>query len=66
MIIYIPSEILEKTYTSTNSLISDIVDFSKNIKKNLLRKTSKFGCIKNIQFSSIGINLGIIAINIQF
>lgn len=66
VIIYIPFEILEKAYMSTNSLISDIIDFTKNNNKNLLIKTSKFGCIKNIKLSSIGINLGIIAINIEF
>jgi len=67
IIIYIPFEVLEKTYTSTNSLISDIITFSKNQNKDLLRKTSKFGRIKNsIDIStSIGINLGIIAINIE-
>lgn len=68
VIIYIPFEVLEKTYSNTNSLILDIVAFTKNKNKNLLKKTSKFGRVKNnIDITlSIGINLGIIAINIEF
>lgn len=68
VIIYIPFEVLEKTYSNTNALISDIVALSKNKNKNLLKKTSRFGRVKNNidVTSSIGINLGIIAINIEF
>lgn len=47
IIIYIPFEILEMAYTSGNVLISDIVAFSKNQDDTLIKKTSKFGRIRN-------------------
>lgn len=47
VIIYIPFEILERSYTSGNALISDIVAFSKNQDDTLIRKTSEYGCIKD-------------------
>lgn len=67
VIIYIPFKTLEKAYTSTNSLLSDIVSFSKSEDKSLLQKTSKFGKVmKRLDVgASIGINLGIIAFNID-
>lgn len=43
VIIYIPFDILERVYASTNILISDIVDFAKNQNDNLLKKTLGFG-----------------------
>lgn len=46
IIIYIPFEILEMAYTSGNALISDIITFSKNQDDTLIKKTSKFGCIR--------------------
>lgn len=47
VVIYIPFEILEMAYASGNVLISDIVAFFKNQDDNLIRKTTKFGCIKD-------------------
>ena len=47
IIIYISFEILEMAYTSGNVLISDIVAFSKNQDDTLIKKTSKFGRIRN-------------------
>lgn len=48
VIIYIPFETLEFAYASSNTLIADIVSFSKNQNENLIKKTAKFGCIKDI------------------
>lgn len=47
IIIYIPFEILEMVYTSTNTLMSDIVAFSKKQNNDLLRKTSKFSYVRD-------------------
>lgn len=65
IIVYIPFETLEKAYESTNSLLVDLVAFSKGKNKDLLHKTSKLGIIKNHIDTSVSLNLGIIAINID-
>lgn len=67
IIIYIPFEIMEKAYDSTNSLISDIESFTKSEDKKLLQRTSRFGkVLKNLNISaSFGVNLGIITFNID-
>lgn len=67
VIVYIPFKTLEKAYDSTNSLLSDIVLFSKSEDKSLLQKTSKFGKVmKKLDVgASLSINLGIIAFNID-
>ena len=67
VIIYIPFEVLGKAYSDTNILLGDIISFAKNENKNLLKKTSKVGKKKrghNKFDYSLGINMGIITINI--
>lgn len=62
-IAYIPFEVLEKTYTSTNELIRDIVNLSENKNKDLIKKTSyERQVLKHIS-GHIGIGLGILSIN---
>ena len=65
IIIYIPFEVLEMEYLSTNTLIADIVSFSKNENSNLIEKTSKHGCIKDTieKWDLEKKNIGAITIN---
>lgn len=63
VIIYIPFRILEKVYVSSNSLITDIVSFSKGLDNALIKKTSRFGLARRSISSSIGVNFGIISLN---
>ena len=65
VIIYIPFDILEQIYTSTNVLVSDIVDFAKSQNDNLLKKTLGFGqVVDSIAVLQHMKNLkGVVAIN---
>lgn len=47
VIIYISFDALEMAYTSANTLIADIVAFSKNQHDDVIRKTSEFGRIND-------------------
>ena len=65
VIVYIPFEILEVAYTSGNVLIADIVAFSKDQHENLIKKTSKFGRIRDSIDKSVlkRKEVGIVTIN---
>lgn len=63
-LVYIPFSILEKTYDDVNELLADIVAFAKDDDRNLIRNTSRIGGV--MRHISASINLGIIAINIDF
>ena len=65
-IIYIPFTSIEKAYTSTNLLMADLVAFSKGNNNDLVKNTSKCGFLQKKISTSIGLNLGIVAINFNF
>lgn len=65
VVIYIPFEVLEIAYTSSNVLIADIVAFSKDLHDNLIEKTSKFGRVRDSVDKSVlkRKEVGIVTIN---
>lgn len=65
VLFYIPFTTLENVYSSTNLLISDLVEFSKGINNNLIKKTSRIGTIQHNISTSISLNLGLVAINFE-
>lgn len=65
VILYIPFSRIEEAYSSTNSLIADLVAFSKGNDNEFIRKTSKTGIIQKRISTSISLNLGIVAINFE-
>ena len=64
-IIYAPFKNLEKIYSSTDSLIKDLISFSKGENTNFISNISKHKFIHKKLSASIGLSLGIIAININ-
>ena len=65
VILYIPFTSIEKAYTSTNALITDLVAFTKGIDNTFIKKTSKRGLIQKKISTSISLNIGIVAINFE-
>ncbi|MCL2874658.1 MAG: hypothetical protein FWE29_07015 [Defluviitaleaceae bacterium] len=61
LFLYLPFEILEKTYTSTNELISDIVLFAKFKDISIVKKTTKMHPL--IKSVSVSLNLGVVSLN---
>ena len=65
-ILYIPFTRIEEAYNNQNELMEDLVSFCCGCNKEFIKKTSKKGKIMRNISASIGLNLGVVAINFDW